>query len=110
MFDIASKPRYIHDCDNCLFLGCYKEFDIYWCQGSSSFAGGSVIARYGSEGRKYSSSPVSMIFYADLADNVLFKAAQYLLYQGYVKLHINQEKIDEDKNLYEDLWNMRKKS
>lgn len=109
MFKINSQPRYIHDCDNCLFLGCSKEFDAYWCQDSTSIAGGSVIARYGSEGPQYLSSPTLIALYAGDTNNILFKISQYLLRMGYVKLLVNTDKIKEDKELYEDLWKARKK-
>lgn len=46
------KPRFIHDCDECTFLGRYEgagtNYDLYYC-------GDTVIARYGSEGSCYTS-------------------------------------------------------
>src|SRR4051812_47685532 len=46
----TSKPRYPHDCIHCMWLGHYKEFDLYYCDGCIH----TVIARFGSE-HKYNS-------------------------------------------------------
>ena len=44
--------RYEHDCDQCIPLGEYKEFDLYFCrQGGIQ----TVVARYGNAGENYSS-------------------------------------------------------
>lgn len=40
------KPQHIHDCNHCLFLGRYKEYDLYYGHPT-------IIARYGSEGSEY---------------------------------------------------------
>lgn len=49
-------PTHTHDCNRCVFLGGDLEYDFYWCAG---ILGGSVIARYGSEGDNYLSNDVS---------------------------------------------------
>lgn len=57
--------RYEHDCKVCQFLGQYKEFDLYYCrpskESSGKVMGGSVIARYSSEGSNYKSSDLSIL-------------------------------------------------
>lgn len=45
--------RYVHDCDECKFVGVYKEHDLYFCKNEPT-----VIARYGNEGYEYSSGLV----------------------------------------------------
>lgn len=56
------KPQFIHDCDQCVFLGQYKHplkdgtlepVDLYFCP--AALGGPTVIARYGNEGPEYSS-------------------------------------------------------
>lgn len=55
----TEEPRYVHDCDKCVFLGQYRctqtkhearyhNYDLYVC-------GDNVVARYGNEGPAYSS-------------------------------------------------------
>lgn len=46
-----TEPQYVHDCDNCIFLGQYMEndgtlYDLYFCSTEPT-----VIARYGEEGK-----------------------------------------------------------
>ncbi len=48
------NPRYEHDCDRCLFVGTYENYDLYVCE--SSFTGLCCIARFGNEGGAYLSS------------------------------------------------------
>jgi hypothetical protein len=45
------KPKFKHDCSNCVFIGRMEGHDIYRCRKS-------VIARYGDEGWEYLSSDV----------------------------------------------------
>lgn len=45
--------RYEHDCLNCVFLGEYFEYDLYFCDHGGSSK--TVIARYGNEGHEYQS-------------------------------------------------------
>ena len=54
------KPRFIHDCDNCLFLGQYDQFDCWYCpESKSSISGGSVIMRSSDDGPDYCSYDLS---------------------------------------------------
>ncbi len=54
-------PRYLHDCDNCIFLGQYKEYDLYIC---SSFHA-TLIARWASNGSCYLSAEVGSFSTSD---------------------------------------------
>lgn len=63
-------PRFTHDCDSCVFLGRYtnpyyalskQHTDLYYCVRCD---GGSMIARYGSEGSEYMSAPIAVLLYA----------------------------------------------
>jgi hypothetical protein len=42
------KPLFKHDCDKCVFLGVYKNHDLYYCNTEPT-----VIARYGDNGCEY---------------------------------------------------------
>ena len=63
----VDKPRYVHDCDQCIFLGGYEKaaihYDLYYCEKCDS---GSVIARCGNEGYNYISMPIFALIYAGL--------------------------------------------
>lgn len=55
---VHMKPRYIHDCDVCQFLGQTKDGDVYLCP--KSFGIGrfnSFIVRFSDDGPDYWSSP-----------------------------------------------------
>lgn len=45
------NAKFIHDCDNCVFLGQYEEYDLYFCNNNNP----TVIARYGDNGEDYTS-------------------------------------------------------
>lgn len=47
-------PRYIHDCEDCIYLGRFRRFDLYGCGTSERY---SLIARFGNEGSEYESYP-----------------------------------------------------
>lgn len=49
-------PRYKHDCKGCLFLGRYKDIDLWWCKNPSMRTLDSLIGRYGHKGHEYYSS------------------------------------------------------
>ena len=90
------KPRYTHDCDACRFLYQDGDMDIYWCM-SSTFGGGSVIARMGNDGPDYTSSPVSVVLYSEndsAHTKALRKAVAYLAREGIVEVHINQNGVE----------------
>jgi hypothetical protein len=48
------QPRFVHDCDQCKFLGTHDDnevtYDLYYC-GQGGFP--TVIARFGHEGPEY---------------------------------------------------------
>jgi len=46
-------PRFQHDCVNCIYLGQFKEFDLYFHQ--APVGRPTVLARYGDEGHEYKS-------------------------------------------------------
>lgn len=54
--------KWTHDCDKCRFLGQLNtdagSYDLYHCQ--AALLGGSLIARYGSDGPEYMSVPFDM--------------------------------------------------
>lgn len=58
----ASAPRFVHDCERCVFLGIELQHDLYICPPHEEWRRASVVARYGDEGPDYTSSPVE---YAD---------------------------------------------
>ena len=49
----SGSPRFKHDCDRCVFLGEHRAHDLYFCEACAG--GPTVIARYGSEGKQYTS-------------------------------------------------------
>ncbi len=46
------KPRFAHDCENCVFLGSHGQHDLYFCRGGVH---PTVIARFGNDGPDYMS-------------------------------------------------------
>jgi len=52
------RPRYIHDCEKCKFLGTWEAYDLYFCDEKT--LGGTVIARYGSNAPMYAAMHVSL--------------------------------------------------
>jgi hypothetical protein len=55
------KPTFTHDCDVCRFLGSEHGHDLYFCPSPGGVEFGSVVARFGSEGRDYASMPVGVV-------------------------------------------------
>ena len=55
---IVQKPRYIHDCFECKFFGCWKQYDLWACVRERPWPQPtlikSIIARYGEDGNYYS--------------------------------------------------------
>src|SRR3990167_2809320 len=52
-----NKPKYQHDCDECVFLGTFQneqDTDLYWC-GEKKGILPTVIARFSDEGSDYAS-------------------------------------------------------
>lgn len=56
----AGLIQFHHDCDACILMETNRDdrLDYYYCPKSSSDMGGSLLARYGSEGPEYASYPV----------------------------------------------------
>lgn len=54
-------PRFIHDCDRCLFLGKDNDHDYYICIGDYFEATPTLLARFGNEGHEYLSSWISTV-------------------------------------------------
>jgi type VI secretion system protein ImpL len=50
----TTSPMFEHDCDLCTFLGECRGHDLYFCDKCFT-AGPTLIARYGSEGKQYTS-------------------------------------------------------
>ena len=101
MFDRIRGIQFDHDCNSCVFLGNYKEHDVYFCP-KDSF-GGTLIFRYSSEGSEYCSSPVSVAMYSEpgigMSDD-LKKVATWLLHQGFLKIQVQEDKIKEWSELH----------
>ena len=55
--DVVGKPRFTHDCDECVFLGNYAGHDLYFCP-RDDVDGYTVIARWSSLGSDYTSGAV----------------------------------------------------
>lgn len=64
------KPKFKHDCQQCVSLGRYENHDLYFCRKSAGLP--TVIARYGNEGSEYTSE----MFYADRVVNPVLMEAQ----------------------------------
>ncbi len=79
----ADRPRYPHDCTACQFLGRfdYKDsptdlrwhYDLYYCP---SGLGGTVLARWGKEGPKYSSLMLVLLVGLGTVHAPLWEAAR----------------------------------
>lgn len=60
------KAKFKHDCDACELVGGDVDgYDLYYCP-RDILDGGTVVVRFGNEGREYSSSPLSLVFMATL--------------------------------------------
>jgi hypothetical protein len=108
MFAINDKPRFIHDCSKCMYLGNYKSYDIYYCVG---ILGGSVVARYGDEAAEYTSAPVSCVLSDESTSEIstmMSEIARNLLHSGFVKIEVNMNVIKEKEEDWNDYWKMRK--
>jgi len=67
-------PKYEHDCNGCQFLGGFvydaeyadedfrkRDADLWFCPKADGVLGGSIIARFSSEGSNYASAPMTVI-------------------------------------------------
>lgn len=61
---MATSPRHKHDCERCVFLGSYENFDLYVCPASGERIS-TVVARYGDDGPDYVSGAHWPICFAD---------------------------------------------
>jgi hypothetical protein len=55
----SSAPRFLHDCEECVFLVHYAGHDLYRCE-----QGGwrpTIVARFGDDGPDYVSGPVVQV-------------------------------------------------
>ncbi|MGA0398016.1 MAG: hypothetical protein ACO3O3_12715 [Ilumatobacteraceae bacterium] len=55
--EIATGPKYTHDCDNCRFCGEYDGRDLWVCESGHEIR--TVILRHGDDGPAYNSMPMS---------------------------------------------------
>lgn len=69
-------PKYKHNCDNCIFLGNYKEHDLYFCENEPT-----VIARYSSRGPDYTSG---LSFATEEGNVCLFEAKKRAIEKGLI--------------------------
>lgn len=104
------KPKYIHDCTNCKFLGngtyCEKPVDWYICEGPKRRT---VIARYSDSGPDYSSvtigecTDISRLELAALAQGLdLTNKEKDLLLQKMLTRHRQGLSITDLNNLLSD--------
>lgn len=49
------EPRYKHDCESCIFLGEFRQYDLYVCVSSPT-----IIARFGAGGEYDSGLEMAM--------------------------------------------------
>jgi len=53
--NISTKPKHIHDCDNCVFLGTWYRYDLYSCttelDTDTDYI--TILARYTDDGPDY---------------------------------------------------------
>lgn len=59
------EPRYTHDCNTCVYLGQYKQYDLYYCAGEPT-----IVCRYSDEGPEYNSGLIFAVT-KDIKDNDL---------------------------------------
>lgn len=55
-------PRFIHDCETCVYLGHYKHADLYICNIRPVCIAPSLIARLGDEDSDYCASHPAWCF------------------------------------------------
>lgn len=48
---MKNQPKYQHDCDTCLFLGRFENYDLYYHPGSDWNE--TLVARYGNDPEDY---------------------------------------------------------
>ncbi len=50
-----NMTRFTHDCDKCVSLGTFHQYDLYWCVNSNNRKLDSILARFGDEPHEYKS-------------------------------------------------------
>ncbi len=83
---LNQKPRYIHDCKKCKFLGTFREFDLYACGEEvdvEKIEVETLIARRSSEPSDYSSGAEFAFTEtpAERKDNPLVQAMARVVYR-----------------------------
>lgn len=84
------SPRFVHDCNKCVFTGHYnvegKEADGWYCSGA--MLGGSIILRYGNDASDYSS--VARL----IAEN--YSGAEFAIYRQVVEDYAKDHLLSRD--------------
>lgn len=70
----CEPARFKHDCDNCDYLGRFKEYDLYFCDNEPT-----VIGRFSDEGADYTSG---MVFARPDGSEVLYEAKKRAIKAG----------------------------
>ncbi len=63
---MSEEVRFVHDCDECFYLGHYEEYDLYYHSDERGSPIETVIARRSSEGSDYISGMVFSKPYVDI--------------------------------------------
>lgn len=82
---VPPKPRYLHDCDDCVFLGQFKEYDLYVhpdYEADTSRYIKTVIARYSDDEPEYLSGAI----YAHATlKTVWLSKESFILYEAWLR-------------------------
>jgi hypothetical protein len=70
------KPHFEHDCTWCVFLGHYRDADLYICPGNS------IIARFSSDGPDYESGFCAIKHYPRLQEAAIRAQARGYSLEG----------------------------
>jgi len=81
----SGEKQFFHDCQSCILLESNSEAerDYYYCPKSSSDMGGSLLARFGSEGPEYASYPM-IIARRFMLDHPMSRIVRLAREQGFV--------------------------
>ena len=58
---ILPEKRYEHDCEECIYVGQYREYDLYVHPVNDEYSRGSFVARYGKESEYLSCSLIWLL-------------------------------------------------
>jgi len=82
-FTPACVPQHTHDCTACVFLGRMAQgvssYDLYFCPAGQSSMGGTLLARFGSDGPQYHSMPIDIYHNVELPTSLyvqIYEAAK----------------------------------